>query len=157
MGSLLLGYAGCVDCHGRGKDENGALCPRCKGAGIVAVYAYEPGDPENPEVVPARRRFRRHLTELPITITLADRTLEGCCNQIAEGGMGALLPEPVQAGSRLMLHFTVPTRPTEMQLWAVVRYQMGLQHGMEFVSSTEADRTSIRQFCSELPSVGVEF
>jgi len=35
-------------------------------------------------------------------------------------------------------------------VWAVVRNHLGFQHGLDFVSLTEAGRLSIRQFCNEL-------
>ena len=115
----------------------------------------EPRDPANPEewTTTGKRRFRRYLTNLPLTVSLGDRDLEGYCNQIAEGGLGALLPEPVPVGSPVMLHFRVPSPPAELHVQAVVRYQIGFQHGLEFASLDEGERLSIRQFCTELPSV----
>jgi PilZ domain len=114
----------------------------------------EPRDPANPEERTTRqRRFRRYLTDLPITVSLPDGDLEGYCNQIAEGGLGAFLPEEVRVGSVVVLHFAVPSPPTELHVQAVVRYQIGFQHGLEFVSLDEGERLAIRQFCRELPSV----
>jgi hypothetical protein len=120
---------------------------------MVAVR--EPRDPENPEewTTGRQRRFRRYLTDLPLTVSLGEHTLEGYCNQIAEGGLGAFLPEPVPAGSVVSLQFAVLSPPTELRVQAVVRYQVGFQHGLEFTSLNEGERVAIRQFCNELPSV----
>ena len=116
----------------------------------------EPRDPANPEEwTTERRRFRRYLTNLPLTVSLGERDLDGYCNQIAEGGLGAFLAEPVPAGSVVVLHFAVPNPPTELHVQAVVRYQIGFQHGLEFTSINEGERLSIRQFCTELPSASV--
>jgi len=146
------GYTSCEDCRGRGRTDDGTPCPSCEGTGMVAVR--EPRNPANPEEwTTERRRFRRYLTDLPLTVSLGERDLEGYCNQIAEGGLGAFLPEPVPAGSVVALHFAVPTPPTELHVQAVVRYQIGFQHGLEFVSLAEGGRLAIRQFCTELPSV----
>jgi len=99
------------------------------------------------------RRFPRYLTNLLLTVTFRGRDLEGYCNQIAEGGLGALLSEPIPVGKVVLLQFVVPTHPTGFRVHAVVRYQIGFQHGLEFASLDEVERLAIRQFCSELPSV----
>jgi hypothetical protein len=100
-----------------------------------------------------QRKFRRYLTTLPITVIVRERGFEGYCNQIAQGGLGAFLPEAVPVGSEILLQFVVPTHPSKLRVQAVVRYQIGFQHGFEFQSLNEAERLAIRQFCSELPSV----
>lgn len=102
-----------------------------------------------------RRRFQRYGTDLPITVTFGESDLKGYYNQIAEGGLGALLPKAVQVGSVVWLQFIVLTKPIELlRVQAAVRYQIGLQHGLEFLSLNERERLAIRQFCSELPPVG---
>jgi hypothetical protein len=90
---------------------------------------------------------------LPITVIVRERGLEGYCNQIAQGGLGALLPETVPVGSVTLLQFVMPTFPSKLRVQAVVRYQIGFQHGFEFLSLNEAEQLAIRQFCSELASV----
>jgi len=92
---------------------------------------------------------------LPVTVTLGERDLEAHCNQISEGGIGAFLPEEVPKGSMVSLRFIVPPHSTELHIQAVVRYQVGFQHGLEFTSLNEGERATIRQFCKELPSVSV--
>ncbi len=58
-------------------------------------------------------------------------------------------------GSVVSLQFIVPPHSTELRVEAVVRYHVGLQHGLEFTSLNEEERLAIRQFCDELLSVGV--
>jgi len=141
MASPPKAYFWCEDCGGSGKKSGGTPCPHCKGTGKVAVWTT------------GRRRFMRHLTNLPIMVSLPERDIEGYCNQIAEGGLAAFLREPVPVGSLVSLRFAVPTHPTELHLQGVVRYEFGFQHGLEFVSLNEGERLAIRQFCTELPSV----
>ena len=112
-----------------------------------------PDYPSNPEKAPGQQRCRRYLTNLPITISLPGRDLEGYCEDIAESGLGAFLPEIVPACSVVVLVFAVPSCPMELRVQAVVRYQVGFRHGLEFASLNEAERLAIRQFCRELPSV----
>ena len=100
-----------------------------------------------------KRRSRRYLTNLPVLLSLRERDLEGYCNNIAEGGLGVFLPEPIALGSVVSVRFVVPTHPTELHVRVGVRHQFGFQHGLEFISLSEAERLAIRQFCAQLPSV----
>ncbi len=88
---------------------------------------------------------------LPITIRVAERDLHGYCNQISEGGLGVVLTEEVPLGSVVSLQFEVPPHSSGLRVQAVVRYQLGFQHGLAFTSLNEAERFAIRQFCNELP------
>jgi PilZ domain len=152
MGLTPLDYTSCEDCRGSGKKDDGSPCPRCEGTGMMAVG--EPHRPENREEkwTTGKRRFPRYRTNLPLTVPFRERDLEGRCKQIAEGGLGAFLPEPVPVGSVVLLQLVVPTYPTELHVQAVIRYQIGFQHGLEFLSLNEGERLAIRQFCRELPS-----
>ena len=102
--------------------------------------------------VVGRRRFPRYRTALPLRVRdHLERPLEGHCDIIAEGGLGTTLSETLPLGSVVLLQFTLSNRPTEFQVWAIVRSHVALrQHGLEFVSLTEEERLSIRQFCNEL-------
>jgi len=98
-----------------------------------------------------RRRFPRYRTELPVKIRNHDeRELNGCCLVIAEGGLGANLPEPLPVGSVVQLRLALPTHPTLLNVWVIVRCQLGCHHGLEFLSLTEDERLSIRRLCSIL-------
>ena len=97
------------------------------------------------------RRFPRYRTNLPVRVRNHDeRDLDGCCFVIAEGGLGANLPEPIPVGSVVQLRLALPTHPMLLNVWAIVRYRLDLHHGFEFVSLTEGERLSVRQFCNEL-------
>ena len=103
------------------------------------------------EKVRRQRRFPRYRTDLQLRVRdHLERDLEGRCGVISEGGLAVSLPEPLSVGSVVSLHFTVSPHPTQLCVMAVVRNQLGLQHGLEFVSLTEAEQVSIRQFCNEL-------
>jgi hypothetical protein len=102
-----------------------------------------------------KERGRRYLTNLPITVSLPGRDLEGYCNNIAEGGLGAFLPETVPRHSVVVLAFALPSQATELRVQAAVRYQNGFQHGLEFLLLNDAERLAIQQFCSELPSISL--
>ena len=105
-----------------------------------------------PHVWPKQRRFPRYRADLPLRVrNQQERDLDGCCIGISEGGLGGILPEPIPVGSVVQLRLSLPTHPTALEVRAVVRHQLDdLRHGFEFVSLTEAERLSIRQFCNEL-------
>jgi len=152
VGPPPLGYTSCEDCRGSGKNENGDPCPKCKGTRLVAVVEPEYAEDEKKRAT-GHRRFPRYVADLPITVTRQQSDLEGYCNQIAEGGLGAFLSEEVPVGSVVLLQLAVPPDSTRLHAQAVVRYQIGFQHGLEFLSLDEAERAAIRKFCKELPSV----
>jgi hypothetical protein len=56
-----------------------------------------------------------------------------------------------------LLQFALPNGPNELQVWAIVRSNVVdlQQHGLEFVSLTEEERLSIRQFCDGLAAQSV--
>lgn len=98
-----------------------------------------------------RRRFPRYRTNLPVRIRdRQQRTLIGHCFVIAEGGLGATLPESISVGSIVQLLFALPCQSTPLKVLALVRNQIDRQHGFEFLSLTDADRLSIKEFCSQL-------
>jgi len=139
MVSLPMGSTSCESCGGRGKTDD-APCPSCGGTGLVPV---------KPRI--ERRRAPRYRTALPVAIRNRENgDLEGQSTAISEGGISVSLPAPVPVGSVVLLQFTLPTHPSQFRLWAVVRHLIGLHHGLEFVSVTEGERLSLRQFCNEL-------
>ena len=143
MVSLPMGSTSCESCRGRGKTDDDTTCPSCGGTGLVPVK------PIKQKV--ERRRTPRYRTTLPVAIRNRENgDLEGQSTAISEGGISVTLPGPVPVGSVVLLQFSLPTHPTQFRLWAVVRHLIGLHHGLEFVSLTEGERLSLRQFCNEL-------
>lgn len=140
MSSLPMGSTSCENCRGRGKTEDDTRCPNCGGTGLIPV---------KPRI--ERRRTPRYRTSLPVAVRNRENgDLEGQSTAISEGGISVTLPGPVPVGSVVLLQFAVPTHPTQFRLWAVVRHLIGLHHGLEFVSVTEGERLSLRQFCNAL-------
>jgi hypothetical protein len=98
-----------------------------------------------------RRRFPRYRTNLPLTVrNYEERDLDGSCIVLAEGGLGGILPEPIAVGNVVQLQLALPSHATALHFWAVARYQVDTHHGFEFVSLTEGDRLSVREFCNML-------
>jgi len=140
VGSPPVGYTTCENCHGRGKIDDQTSCPICHGTGLVPLKRGM-----------ERRRTPRYRTSLPVAVRNREEgDLEGHGTVISEGGLSLTLPEPVAVGSVIELQFSIPTHPTELHIWVVVRNLVGLQHGLEFVSLSDGERLSLRQYCNDL-------
>ena len=97
------------------------------------------------------RRFPRYRTNLPVRVRdRQQRAHVGHCFVFAEAGLGATLPEPISVGSIVHLLFAVPGQSTPLKVLALVRNQIDRGHGFEFLSLTDADRQSIKEFCNQL-------
>ena len=139
MSSLPMGSTSCESCRGLGKTDNDTPCPRCGGTGLVAV---------RPRV--ERRRVPRYRTSLPVAVRASDGDVEGQSTSISEMGLSTSLPAALPVGTVVLLQFAIPPHPSQLRLWSVVRHVIGLHHGLEFVSLTEGERLSLRQFCNQL-------
>jgi len=146
-----IGYARCEECRGNGKKPDGTSCTNCWGTGLVAV-SQEPTAGDTPPVQSSnRRRFPRYDTDLPVRLRdQQEQEFAGRCVVLGEGGLAAILSEVVPSGSVVTLRLSIPAHPTALEPYAFVRNQLGLRHGFEFVSLTDAERVAIRQFCSGL-------
>lgn len=151
MNQEKIGYTICEDCRGTGKKSDERSCTHCEGTGWVAVFR-EPSVVSTPPVKSSeRRRFPRYYTDLPVTLRdQQEQEFAGRCTIVAEGGLGAILPQPIPAGSMATLQLSIPTHVTVLTVRAVVRNQKGLRHGFEFVSLTDSERVAIRRFCHGL-------
>jgi len=145
-----IGYTRCEECGGTGKKSDETSCTNCWGTGLVPVFQ-EPAVPRPQAEWSKQRRFPRYYTDLPLKLRdQREQELAGRCVVIAEGGVAAILPEPITIGSVVTLQLPLPTHPIALEAWAIVRNQLGLRHGFEFVSLPDSERAAIRQFCSGL-------
>lgn len=151
MNSESIVRTRCEACSGTGTSQDETLCPACQGTGLVAV-SRQPTVPGTPPTVPTpsstrRRRFSRYYTDLPLTLRdQQEREVAGHCVVIAEGGLAAVLP----VGSVVTLRLHIPTHSTTLEVLAVLRNQLGLRHGFQFLSLTDAQREAVKRFCNGL-------
>ena len=144
-------YAGdkqCEECGGGGIAPGGKLCTRCLGTGLLPVFKQH--TVSTPPVQSSkRRRFPRYYTDLPVRLRdHHEEELAGRCGIIAEGGIAAILPKAITTGSVVTLELPIPTLdPPVLETLGLVRNQLGLRHGFEFVSLKDSEREAIRQFC----------
>jgi hypothetical protein len=104
-----------------------------------------------------RRRFTRHRTDLPLTVTVLRQEgysrLQGRCHEIAEAGLGGVISTALGAGEVVSLEFSITQVPEPLVLRAVVRHRAGLVHGFEFIGLSPEQRECILTFARPLPLV----
>ena len=69
--------------------------------------------------------------------------------EISEGGMSAIVTEPLKIGDEVELSFEL-TRGVRTHIKAVVRNQFHFRHGFEFVGLTPEQQEEIRRVCASL-------
>jgi hypothetical protein len=104
-----------------------------------------------------RRRFTRHRTDLPLTVTVLRQDgyvrLQGRCHEIAQAGLGGVISTALVAGEVVSLEFFIPDVPQPLVLRAVVRHRAGFVHGFEFIGPSPEQRDCILTFSRPLPLV----
>jgi c-di-GMP-binding flagellar brake protein YcgR len=100
------------------------------------------------------RRFQRHEIDLALSIKLwrsgAFHTLEGCGNNVSQGGMAFTLALSLQVGETVSLEVVLPFSEHPLTLTGVVRHCQGTKYGVEFIGLREQQRRAIVRFCERL-------
>ena len=104
-----------------------------------------------------RRRFTRHRTDLPLTVTVLRQDgyvrLQGRCHEVAEAGLGGVISTALVSGEVVSLEFSIPDVSRPLVLRAVVRHRAGFVHGFEFIALSPEQRECILTFARPLPLV----
>ena len=146
-----IGDRQCEECGGSGRKSDGTTCPNCWGAGLLPVFK-EPTLSRREAPYTERRRFPRYVTDLPVKFLNQEaEEFSGRCIVIAEGGVAAILRKAIATGSMVTLQLPIPTlNPPVLETPVLVRNQVALRHGCEFVSLKDSEREAILQFCRGL-------
>jgi hypothetical protein len=101
-----------------------------------------------------RRRYPRYRADFPLTATALDDQgyfeSQGRCSDIAHAGMGVVLTSNARPGDVLALKFQLPNSSEVLSVRAIVRYQNGFVHGLEFLGLTPEQQAAIDEFCATL-------
>lgn len=98
------------------------------------------------------RKHQRRAWFAEIRVVEGNNFLAGHVKDICEAGLGVVLSRPVSQGKIVKVELPNIYKSATMVLNAVVRHQDEHQHGLEFVSITEAQQHIIRQLCSDKKS-----
>lgn len=100
------------------------------------------------------RRYARYAVDRPLTAIVfweetPIRRVHGRCQVLAEGGLGASLPDELYVGEVVRLEMPPLTR-----IYACVRDTRGTQHGFEFLYLNDLQRRAIRRLCDASAPTG---
>lgn len=102
-----------------------------------------------------RRRVPRYVLDKRLKVTYGDgrnqKFVYGRTRDIGEGGLGVVLTDAIEPGTRAMMEFPVDFQDMPIQLMAVVCYRRGFSHGMEWLTPEPKDVALVRRICSTCP------
>jgi hypothetical protein len=107
-----------------------------------------------------RRRVPRFYLDKRLTVTVPGtrpaRVVYGRTRDISEGGVGAVLTDQVEPGSKATLQFPVDFQDAPLVLNATVCYRRGFSHGFELIDPTPNEVAIIRRICSNCQRAEVQ-
>ena len=106
-----------------------------------------PQDKQHPWTLP--RAHSRYLLDLRIVVRTKE-TLIGRTKDIAEGGLGATIPNEINIGQIVELELQLPGNPEPLKIKAEVRYRHGFQYGFKYFHITEQQKEMIRRTTRDL-------
>jgi c-di-GMP-binding flagellar brake protein YcgR len=95
------------------------------------------------------RAHSRYLLDLRI-IVRAKETLIGRTKDLAEGGLGATIPNNINIGEIVELELLLPDTKEPLKIKAEVRYRQGFQYGFKYIHITEQQKEMIRRTTRDL-------
>jgi hypothetical protein len=95
------------------------------------------------------RAHTRYLLDLRIVIRTKE-ILIGRTKDIAEGGLGATIPNNIDIGEIVELELQLPEAKEPLKVKAEVRYRQGFQYGFKYVHITEQQKEMIRRIIPDL-------
>jgi hypothetical protein len=104
------------------------------------------------EPVREMRKFPRFPLDLRIKVNfkvnkITQRALVKTI-EIATHGISISSPVPLPLDSQVELEILLPGTKIPLRVWAVVRNKSGTRYGVEFLSTTDAQRDEISEFCT---------
>jgi hypothetical protein len=95
------------------------------------------------------RAHSRYFLDLRIIVRTKE-TLIGRTKDLAEGGLGATIPNDIKIGEIVELELQLPENQEPLKLKAEVRYRHGFQYGFKYIHITEEQREMIRRATRDL-------
>jgi hypothetical protein len=75
----------------------------------------------------------------------------GRTKDLAEGGLGATIPNDIKIGEIVELELQLPENQEPLKVKAEVRYRQGFQYGFKYIYITEQQKEMIRRTTRDLP------
>jgi hypothetical protein len=77
----------------------------------------------------------------------------GRSTEFGQDGIGGTLTGELVVGEVVSMEFPLPASPLPVRVRAIVRYQIGLHYGFEFLTLTVAQRAAVLATCQRLAGV----
>lgn len=77
----------------------------------------------------------------------------GRSTEFGQDGIGGTLTGELEVGEVVSIEFALPGSPLPVRVRAIVRYQIGLHYGFEFLTLTVAQRAAVMATCERLAGV----
>ena len=95
------------------------------------------------------RAHTRYLLDLRIVVRTKE-TFIGRTKDIAEGGLGATIPNNINIGEIVELELQLPDATEPLKIKAEVRYRHGFQYGFKYLHTTQQQKEMIRRVTRDL-------
>jgi c-di-GMP-binding flagellar brake protein YcgR len=103
------------------------------------------------------RRFKRCKVDIRAKIRRLEEPEDSAVvvrtYEMSEGGMSVYAPETLEAGSLLVVEFSLPGSDELLRLESIVRNRRGFRCGMEFMDPTMTERSQIARYLGSLVDV----
>jgi CheY-like chemotaxis protein len=117
---------------------------------VVTLRVVEP----SPLALFMRRRGPRMTVDALLTVTVKSegkiKQLFGRLHDLSEHGLGASIPDPLNAGQTVTLDFGLGGGDEDFRLEAILRHRQGFRCGFEFVNVPAQSAERLRQTVKEL-------
>jgi hypothetical protein len=104
-----------------------------------------------------RRRHPRYRVDFPLKATALREDgyaeIQGRCVDIGHGGVGTVLNGEVAIGEVVSLELCLPSSSQPLAVRAIIRYQKGFGHGLEFLGLSSEQQLAIETFCTGLEPI----
>ncbi|MGA2391208.1 MAG: PilZ domain-containing protein [Candidatus Sulfotelmatobacter sp.] len=101
-----------------------------------------------------RRRHSRYRSDFKVIVNhLAGdlfQKIEGRSKDMSEAGIGVLLAAELENGEVTALSFFLPGSVDPWEVRAVVRHRRGYHYGFEFLSLSDAQRSTVKSYLTGL-------
>ncbi len=124
--------------------------------GMLATLELLRPVPKEEKRASQRRQFHRFYFDAVLTVEAGSKrgAIYGRTSDVSEGGLGAVLPEPLGSGTTVRLEFPLADGSGEkFSIHALVRHRRGFYHGMEFQHITGPQRSILKQICANAAPV----
>ena len=119
---------------------------------LSTLEVLQPSNPVEEVEKRNRRKSPRFYLDQRLKVVIIDanrKAVFGRTRDISEGGLGGVIADPLEPGTRVELEFPVPVQDLSLKMTAIVCFRRGFHHGFEFLVRDTNDIAVIKRICAE--------